>query len=384
MNDSVTDNLKILVVDDTVTYRQILSSVVSNIQNTELMGTAPNGKIALSKIELSLPDLVLLDVSMPEMDGLEALQRIKKNFPSIEVVMVSGSDRGNANLTMQALNFGALDFIPKPEGKSPEESLAVLQTALISIISVVRTRKYLRQTRSIEKPGGKAITIAKVIPAQVTGMHSGETPPIVQVPPKSERKIGKIDVVALGVSTGGPNALQNVIPRIEKDFPLPIVAVQHMPPLFTASLAEKLDKDSNISVVEAKEGDKIKKGQMYIAPGGHHMVIRKGGINNFTVGIVDSPPVNSCRPSVDVLFRSVGMVFGGNVLTVILTGMGNDGTDGVLTIRRKGGYSIVQDETTSVVWGMPGSVVEAQAADEILPLDKIADRIMQIAAKGAN
>ena len=195
--------------------------------------------------------------------------------------------------------------------------------------------------------------------------------------PVGKRTPGKIEVIGLGVSTGGPNALQKLIPMLGKNLRVPILAVQHMPPMFTASLAERLNKDSKIEVVEAKEDETVIPGKMYIAPGGFHMVVRKGHSSN-SVGIIDTPPVNSCRPSVDVLFRSMAMVYGGNMLTVVLTGMGNDGAAGVSAIRRKGGYSIVQDEMTSVVWGMPQAVYEANDADEVLPLEKISERIMEI------
>jgi two-component system chemotaxis response regulator CheB len=377
----MTEKIKVLVVDDTITYRQILSTVVSNLNNVELSGTAPNGKIALSKIELNPPDLVLLDVSMPVLDGIETLKIIRKDHPQIDVIMVSGVDRGNANLTMKALNLGALDFIPKPEGTSPDESLNTLRQAINPLISLVRTRMFSRKIRGVSS--GKETISSKADTFQpVSGIE--KRPQIPEFSPERKKEIGKIDVVALGVSTGGPNALQVVIPSIEKKLPVPILAVQHMPPMFTASLAERLDRDSEIDVTECKEGEKVEKGHMYIAPGGHHMVVRKGVGANKTLGIVDSPPVNSCRPSVDVLFRSIGMVYGGNVLTVILTGMGNDGASGVATIRRKGGYSLVQDQKSSVVWGMPGAVVEAQAADEVVPLDRIANKIMEIVNKGAH
>lgn len=375
------DNLKILVVDDTITYRQILSNLVSKIEKVELIGTAPNGKIALSKIELNQPDLVLLDISMPVMDGLETLKQIKKSGPEIDVIMVSGMDRGNANLTMKALSLGALDFIPKPETSSPEESLTILQRSLVPLISLVRTRKYARKIRGISAEEEKIITPTII---QKQAVFTRDVSKVHTVEPERRQKINKIDIVGIGVSTGGPNALQNFVSKIDKDFPVPILTVQHMPPTFTASLAERLDKESEISVSEGKQGEVVQRGRMYIAPGGYHMVVRKDAIDNLILGINDSPPVNSCRPSVDVLFRSIAMAYGGNVLTVVLTGMGNDGASGVATIRRKGGYSIVQDQESSVVWGMPGAVVEAKAVDEIVPLDNMAERIMEIVEKGVS
>jgi two-component system chemotaxis response regulator CheB len=196
------------------------------------------------------------------------------------------------------------------------------------------------------------------------------------------RQIGRIDLVAIGVSTGGPNALQEVVPQLPQDFPLPILTVQHMPPMFTASLAARLDAISAIRVVEGSDGEPIDRGTLYIAPGGRHMVVRRNADNRRVLGLTDSPPVNSCRPAVDVLLRSLAMMYGGHVLTVILTGMGSDGLAGGTAVRRKGGYAIVQDEKTSVIWGMPGAVAEADQADEIVPLSRMAARITEIVEKG--
>jgi len=374
------NKVKVLVVDDTIVYRQILSDIVSDMKNAELAGTAPNGMVALSKIKLSPPDAVLLDVSMPVLDGIETLKRIKKEYPDIDVIMVSGMSADNADLTMKALNLGALDFIPKPKEASLEENAEFLKSQLTPLMSLVRTRKLTRQTRRIYRDstdGGVSVEVPP--PAVREAVQPAPEPAERKIPkPRVKRRAGKIDAIALGVSTGGPNALQQVIPKLDGTLKVPILAVQHMPPMFTASLAERLNRDSEITVVEGKDGERVEAGTMYLAPGGHHMVVRKTQPNEVVLGIVDSPPVNSCRPAVDVLFRSIAMVYGGNVLTVILTGMGNDGAAGVAAIRRKGGYSIVQDESTSVVWGMPQAVVAAGDADEILPIDRIAERIMEI------
>jgi two-component system chemotaxis response regulator CheB len=190
-----------------------------------------------------------------------------------------------------------------------------------------------------------------------------------------------VDVIAIGVSTGGPNALQEIVPRLAADFPAPLLVVQHMPRMFTASLAERLDMASAIRVREGAEGAALRPGVMHLAPGGRHMVARRNAAGAAVVGLTDSPPVNSCRPAVDVLLRSLSLVFEGRVLSVILTGMGNDGLAGVTALARRGGYAIVQDRATSVVWGMPGALVEAGRADEVLPLDQIADRLTQIVSR---
>ncbi len=381
-------DVKILVVDDTVTDRQILSKIIAGMDNAELAGIAPNGRIALSKIAIKQPDLVLLDVFMPEMDGLETLARIKAAYPHIDVVMISGIDQETAQITVKALESGALDFVPKPRGPSPDQNMETLRVVLSRLISMARTRKYSRQVQglapaTVSARGVTPLTAPVIQSRPPVVLPSPSTMPVRPAPARQvARTPGRIDVVALGVSTGGPNALQELIPLLTEDFEVPILAVQHMPTMFTASLAARLDSVSAIRVVEAQEGDLIRSGTLYIAPGGRHMVVRRDRRNRKVVGLVDSPPVNSCRPSVDVLFRSVAMVYGGHVLTVILTGMGNDGLAGVAAIRRKGGYSLVQDEKTSVIWGMPGAVVEAEQADEIVPLPKLAERISRLVQKG--
>lgn len=324
---------------------------------------------------------------MPEMDGLETLEHIRKQHPHIDVVMLSGMDKEHANLTVKALSAGALDFIPKPRGPSPDENIAELRTVLSRLVLMARTRKYSRQARGISgaeilsespsqkhpvRPNHLVLPEEKITPEPVTIVENHFRP----------SEPGRIDAVVIGVSTGGPNALQEIIPKLEGDFPVPILAVQHMPSMFTASLAARLDSTSAIKVVEAADGEYVRKGVMYIAPGGRHMIVKKDMFNNKAIRLTDALPVNSCRPSADVLFQSVAALYGGNVLAVILTGMGNDGVSGVTAIREKGGYSIVQDEKSSVIWGMPGSVAEAGQANEIVPLDRIAYRITTIVKKG--
>jgi len=387
------EDINILVVDDTVTYRQILSKLVEEIKDAKLSGTASNGKIAMSKIKIKEVDLVLLDMYMPVMNGLETLQNIKKEFPHIEVIMLSAFEKGNANLTMQALENGALDFITKPAETSMEKNIAKLRSALVPLMSLVKTRKFSRKARNLNLADRSKInqeTPQKTIDRIKSRIIKEKTAHIVSSPKPSKQQIaqpviskstGTIDIVALGVSTGGPNALLKVIPFLSKNFPVPILAVQHMPPMFTASLAERLDKQSEIKICEATDGQRVEPGVMFIAPGGRHMIVKKT-VGGYNINLTDTEPVNSCRPAVDVLFRSVLNVYGGNVLTVIMTGMGNDGAAGVSAIRRKGGYSIVQDEASSVVWGMPGAVAKSENADEIIVLDKMASRIEDLVKKG--
>ncbi len=382
-------DIKVLVVDDTVLDRLILSKILAGISGVDLAGTATNGKIALSKIRMMEPDLVLLDLFMPEMDGMETLREIKKHHPNTDVVMISGIDPENAGETVKALEYGALDFISKPKTDSPEKSGAELKNSLSRLVAMARTRKYSRRARGIGNEPVPAVPPPPKAPLKAPPKAPREkAAPSLFIPPAPRKRgerfiptgrpIPRIEAVVIGVSTGGPNALQELIPAFPGNFPVPIITVQHMPPMFTATLAARLNSTSALQVVEAGDEERVEPGVMYIAPGGRHLVLRKDRFGAPVTALTDTLPVNSCRPSADVLFRSAAMIFGGNLLVVVLTGMGNDGMSGVGAIRRKGGYSIVQDEKTSIIWGMPGAVVDAGQADEMFPLPKMAERITEI------
>lgn len=350
--------LKTLIVDDTVTYRKILSEILSEIPDLEMAGTAPSGSLALKKLAQEKIDFVLLDVHMPDMDGVETLKRIKKDFPSVSVVMVSGVTTRSADTTIEALQLGAVDFIRKPDGADASANLAQLKNDIVSVLRLVKLRQ-LTSPFSGNKPAA----------AQSSPVVSVEKPVSAAILPRY------FGVCAIGVSTGGPEALSKLVPALVGPFSAPIVCVQHMPPMFTKSLAESLTKKSKILVVEATEAEELVPGKMYIAPGGHHLVVRQKD-GKAVAGINDGPPENSCRPSVDVLFRSVGAVYGDKgVLAVVLTGMGNDGCSGVRALKRRGCYCITQSEQTCVVYGMPRAVDEAGLSDKSLPLEAIAPEI---------
>lgn len=415
--------LDILLVDDSPTYRMILSRAVKGWTPGNLVGTAGDGEAALVAIADKKPHLVLLDVSMPILDGIETLKRIRARWADVDVVMCSGVDASQTGLTMQALSLGALDFIAKPQADNPADSFAALSSALVPLLELALSRKRSRTSRqatqrhapatafepppvtrpmfrsNLEPPATAQLrTTSPAVPAAPAAPEkrtSGGLPPLpparhVAAPTggsapstgRGRHLPSRIEYLLIGVSTGGPNALQTLIPKLPADLPFPILCVQHMPPLFTASLAERLDRASQIKVVEGSEGQRPEKGVMYLAPGGRHMVLAKGGDGRMCLRMTDTEPVNSCRPSVDVLFRSVDAAFGGDVLTLVLTGMGADGADGVKALRAKGAWSIIQDEATSVVWGMPGAVAQSGQADETFPLERIADRIVEIARRG--
>lgn len=362
-------NLRVLVVDDTIVYRRILTSIIEELPGTEVAATAPNGKIALAKMAMIEVDLVLLDVEMPVLDGLKTLEVMRERFPAVGVIMVSGVNRSAAGITIRALERGAVDFVPKPEGADPEESQRQLAQHIRRLVQLFQTRRTLRSPR---KP------IAERSPA-APGEPPRPAPPVAAPRPSPERFAGKrparIELVVIGVSTGGPNALKEVIPKLTAALNVPVLIVQHMPPLFTASLAESLGRKSQLAVREAQEGEAILPNTVLIAPGGKHMVIRSDPNAGFIVALNDNPPEQNCRPSVNVLFRSASTYFGGKTLAVVMTGMGEDGCEGVRAMKRQGCICLTQEESSCVVYGMPRAVDEAGLSDARVPLEQMAERI---------
>ncbi len=350
--------IKTLIVDDTILYRKIASDVAASFAEVEVVGTAPNGDLALKKMAQQPVDLVLCDVHMPVMDGVETLDKIIERFPDTIVVMMSGISSRSADITIKALEMGAVDFIKKPDSGTVEENFEKLKQSFQNVLRLVQIRlntgKILRKTPAPSQPVKPALPVKPVIS---------------KIAPKT------FGVLAIGVSTGGPEALSRVIPALSAKIPVPIVLVQHMPPKFTQSLAESLDRKSGLKVIEAADKQELKPGVVYIAPGGRHMTVRRNE-ESIVTGLNDGPPENSCRPAVDVLFRSVASVYGDTgTLAVILTGMGSDGLNGVRTLKRKSCYCISQSESTCVVYGMPRAIDEANLADVSLPLEKIAGEI---------
>jgi two-component system chemotaxis response regulator CheB len=344
--------IRILVVDDSVVFRRLVSEELSRDPDLEVVGTAANGRIALAKLGQLSPDLVILDITMPEMDGLEALKELRKTYPRLPVIMFSSLTERGAEATLDALALGATDYFTKPTDMGClDNSLRVIRDEMVPMIKALCAP--LRQptapagARSVALPAGKA-------PAAT----------------------GTVRVLAIGASTGGPNALSEVFTHLPADFPVPILIVQHMPPMFTRLLAERLSAQSAIHVQEASSGCLVKPGDAWVAPGDHHMIVVRDGLQ-YRLLVHQDPPENSCRPAVDVLLRSVAQSFGADSLTVILTGMGQDGLRGCESLRAAGGQVLAQDAATSVVWGMPGYVAQAGLADRVLPLALIGDEIVQ-------
>ncbi len=338
--------IRILIVDDSVVIRKLLSDTLAAESAFEVAGTASDGRIALAKILQLKPDLVTLDIEMPVMNGLETLAALRKLYPKLPVIMFSTLTERGAAATLDALSLGASDYATKPSNTgSPKVAIDRIRTELIPKIKALCGRK-------------TSLTLVPIPACR----------PVAQ---PRERTNPRIEIVAIGTSTGGPNALAEVLPRIPDDFPVPIVVVQHMPPIFTRLLADRLASRSAISVEEGSAGTILSAAHAWIAPGNFHMKVMRAGLN-WRLDLNQAPPENSCRPAVDVLFRSVAVACGANVLAVVMTGMGADGVLGAQDIRDAGGNVIIQDEASSVVWGMPGLVHASGLDDAAYPLDQLA------------
>ena len=352
--------MRVLVADDSALFRRIICKVLAGVPEVEVVGYAATGVAAVSKTKELRPDLVTLDIEMPGMNGLEVLDAFRESGIQTNVILVSAlSVRGSA-LTLEGLSKGAFDFITKPSDGTYENNLNLIQAELTPRVNVLAqrlaVRKILRPTVSLE-------------PRSASGKTASTSP--VTFPSPAKRP----ELVLIGVSTGGPNALERVLSRLPEDLGVPVVIVQHMPRLFTRLLAENLGRTSRLTVREASERETLLPNVAYIAPGGRQMRLRPGANRAKVVDITDDPPENNCRPAVDYLFRSVAQNFPGAALAVILTGMGNDGTLGLQLLKRHGCRVLVQDEPTCVVFGMPKAAIEAGVVDAVLPIDEIASRI---------
>ncbi len=351
----MTRKLRILVVDDSVVVRRLLSDALSSDPNLTVVGTAPNGKVALAKIPQVNPDLISLDVDMPEMGGLETLVAIRKLSAKLPVIMFSSLTEYGAAATMNALSLGANDYVTKPAGI--DGGVGALQKIKGELIPKVKALC------------GRAATASPATGPEL-GNRGGRDAVAGEVRPKDQL----VTAVVIGISTGGPNALAALTPGFPADFPAPILIVQHMPPVFTKTLAQRLASLSALPVSEAVAGETVTPGRIWIAPGNFHMELARDG-RVVRIQLHQGPAENSCRPAVDVLFRSAAEAYGEGTLAVIMTGMGQDGLIGCRHIRAAGGRIIIQDEASSVVWGMPGAVAKAGLADQVFPLAKLTHEI---------
>ena len=337
---------RLLIIDASTVIRRALSVSLSGEAGIEIVESASSGRSALMKLPLLRPDVVALDVDLPGTETLDTLAGIRLAHPRLPVVLLSLATPRAAAATVDALSRGANDYVMKPDAAVPsDEALALLRSQLLSKIDAC----------CAPTPRPRPV----LVPRRTTAVAPA----------------ARVDVVAIGVSTGGPGALMDLLPQFAADFPVPILIVQHMPPMFTNLLAERLGARARVKVAEGNRLGRVEPGQAWIAPGGLHMAVeRDGGAVRLVTH--EGPPENSCRPSVDVLFRSVAEVYGRHTLAVVMTGMGQDGLRGCEQVQAAGGQVLAQDQSTSVVWGMPGGVVRAGLADGVLPLGLLAREII--------
>ena len=387
------NKIRLMLVDDSALIRRLLADVLSGDPMLEVAGQAQNGRVALEKLSAIKPDLVILDVEMPEMDGLQTLAEIRKRQPRLPVIMFSSITERGAIVTLEALALGANDYVTKPSNTG--NMATALQRVRDELIPRIKTFcRHLVAPAPAAQPTPFTRAPAERPPfGQPSPGQSpfGQSPfgqsPFGQSPafkpdsrasslPAPPRLRQRVDVVAIGVSTGGPPALAALLPHFPATFPVPIVIVQHMPPIFTRLLAERLANQSALDIAEGAAGESLLPGQVRVAPSGSHMLLERQG-GQIRLQLNQNEPENSCRPAVDVLFRSVAEIYRGNTLAVVLTGMGNDGLKGCEAINKAGGQILVQDEASSVVWSMPGFVAKAGLAESQIPLSQLAVEIMR-------
>ena len=377
------DKVRVLIVDDSAVMRKIIASALQKEPSIEIAGFAANGLQAIESIQTCNPDVMTLDIEMPEMDGLTALREIRKVNKYLPIIMFSSLTHKGAQAAVMALTAGASDYVGKPANTSSgiDDAFKVLETELIPKIIGLAKRVKLRKVREGQLADANSTTSPSVPLAPLTTTKPlASSKPIATVSSKVNKAISGVlakpaEAVCIGVSTGGPEALMQVFSAFNAPIGVPIFIVQHMPADFTALLAARLSSIGVMTVKEAEEGEIAEPGVAYMAPGGFHMTLSRPGTKTI-LHLNTEAPENSCRPAVDVLFRTASQVYGSGLLAVILTGMGYDGLKGAQTIKETGGQLIAQDEATSVIWGMPGAVVQAGLADTVLPIDKITDEII--------
>ena len=360
--------MRAVVVDDSVVFRRVVSEALERIPGVQVVATASNGRQAVQRVLELKPDLVSLDIEMPELDGLQVLEALRDARCDAGVIVLSGLTARASSLTVKALERGAFDFITKPAADSIEQSKDMVFEALRPRVNALARRREIQAL--LRRPGGAPTPAPKPPVAEL----APKAPPPAVGPAARATPGRKPELVLVGVSTGGPNALAQLLPGIPRDIGVPILIVQHMPPMFTASLAESLAPKCQIRVREARTGEALEANTAYIAPGGRQMRVVNGG-GNGVIQVTDDPPENNCRPAVDYLFRSAAGQFPGRAMAVILTGMGSDGVLGLRLLKRHGCHVVAQDEASCVVYGMPRAAVEAGVVDAVLPLDQIAARI---------
>ncbi len=405
------EDIQVLVCDDSALMRNLISRMVDSTEGMHTVGTAMNGKFCLQKIPTLQPDIIILDIEMPEMNGVEFLKARKQQGIDIPVVVLSSIATKGASVTMECLELGASDFITKPSG-SISSNITSVESGLIERIASFGRRYAIKKhkevypvdffmqqakVKEVETVTKKEGVTKKLDSANISSPHPSASAsnrpaytPTLFTQKKKEpviitpvRKSGPIDIVALGISTGGPNALREVFAKIDPKLSRPILVVQHMPAGFTKEFAASLDRICPLNVKEAEDGDLIHPGQIYIAPGDSHIVVEKSTLCN-VIRLSKAELRNGHRPSADVLFESVAKVYQNRALGVIMTGMGRDGAAQLAEMRKQGAWTLGQDENSSIVYGMPRVAWEMGGVQKQVSLDKMADEISQIVREHAN
>lgn len=355
---------RVMVVDDSAVARGIVTRTLEEEAGIKVVASVPNGLMALKTIERQEIDIVILDIEMPELDGLAALPRLLEIKPDLKVIMVSSASQRDAEISLKTVAMGAADYVAKPKA-----GLGGAESFRVELVSKVKAHGACVSHAPKEKPEAKQLRPeAKV---QV------KSPAATQY---TARKLSRPDAIAIGSSTGGPQALAEVLKDIDPALRQPILVTQHMPATFTALLAEHMTRYSGRPAAEARDGEPLEDGRIYIAPGGKHMLVEPRAAGGLILRLDDGPPENSCKPAVDPMLRSLARYYKERLLAVILTGMGSDGLKGCQTVLEEGGRVLAQDRESSVVWGMPGAVAQAGICEEILPLQKMGPAIARIAA----
>jgi two-component system chemotaxis response regulator CheB len=345
--------IRVLVVDDSALMRKLIPQLLERDNSIHVVGTAMDGAFALKKIEELRPDAITLDLEMPRMDGIETLRQIMRQL-QVPVVVVSAHTREGASTTFKALHMGAFDFVAKPENVLGEGMNEIAAEMIAKIKAAVKS-PFVR--RPLQSDGSRT----------GTGMIAK---------PKRPKSVGPASkVIALGISTGGPNALEYMLAQIPAEFPAAILVVQHMPAGFTETFAKRLNEACNLDVKEAQSGDLIAAGRVLVCPGDRHMRVRRMPLGDVVV-LSDDPKVNGHRPSVDVLFRSVAQEFGADSVGLLMTGMGEDGAEGLGTMKAAGAFTIAQDEASSVVFGMPRAAIERGYANRVVSLEALSNTLI--------
>ncbi|WP_181703210.1 protein-glutamate methylesterase/protein-glutamine glutaminase [Chthonobacter albigriseus] len=380
---AVTNPIRVMVVDDSVVIRGLVGRWIDEEPNLAVVASHRNGRLAVEDVIRSNPDVVILDIEMPDMDGLTALPLLLEKKRDLVVVVASTLTRRNAEISLKALSLGAADYVPKPENNSGVTTSVDFRRELVD--KVVNLGQ-----RARSRAAGRSGTGGIAMPTAGVRMPMATSRPAEPAPARSKSasftirsySMVKPRILAIGSSTGGPQALNTLFGEIGSAIgQVPVVITQHMPPTFTAILAEHLSKSAGRQAAEGKDGEVLQPGRIYVAPGGRHMVLAKQG-GDVVIRLQDGPPINFCKPAVDPLFKTVVDIYGNATLAVVLTGMGSDGAEGVSAIGRAGGSVIAQDEESSVVWGMPGAAAHTGMCSDVLPLPEIGRKVSRVLLGG--